>query len=94
MKAHWRKSYKSRLGYTKELLQTLILKDKKNEYMEDLKLVTYELNNPKQGEIFSTKGFLYDYESIEGSTKNVYNYLENTLLQPNLCQVILDPTKY
>ncbi len=82
LRGNWGWDYEERLDEVIELLKSL------KDYLPDegsindlTKLAKEELEEPTDGRIFRG-GYLYGYESEEGRTQEVYDYLLNVLTYP------------
>jgi hypothetical protein len=86
---NWSWDYKERLEELIELLNILKIYYSGDEQSVDyantielIELVESEIYEPSDGRIFRG-GYLYGYESEEGRTQEVYDYLKNVLSYPD-----------
>jgi hypothetical protein len=93
LRGNWGWDYKERLEELIDLLNQLRRYSVPNPKDFDLEVNDFEINilirtaqgeidEPSDGRIFRG-GYLYGYESEEGRTQNVYNYLKNVLSYPD-----------
>ncbi len=92
LRGNWGWDYKERLEELIDLLNQLKSYAVENPKDFDLEVNDFEINNliettqgeiddPSDGRIFRG-GYLYGYESEEGRTQEVYDYLQNVLSYP------------
>jgi hypothetical protein len=92
LRGNWGWDYRERLEELIDLLNRLKRYAVENPKDFDLELNEYEINDliqttqgeiddPSDGRIFRG-GYLYGYESEEGRTQQVYDYLQNVLSYP------------
>ena len=86
LRGNWGWDYKERLEELISLLNLLNNEDDRGHYSfgEVYSLIATaqgEIDDPSDGRIFRG-GYLYGYESEEGRTQNVYDYLQNVLSYP------------
>lgn len=85
LRGNWGWDYKERLEELMILLSRLLSNsDLASESGDILSLMTTaqgEIDDPSDGRIFRG-GYLYGYESEEGRTQDVYDYLQNVLSYP------------
>jgi hypothetical protein len=79
LRGNWGWGYTERL---EELISLLNLLDKEDgEVYSLISTAQGEIDEPSDGRIFRG-GYLYGYESEEGRTQEVYDYLKNVLSYP------------
>ena len=85
LRGNWGWDYKPRLEELIDLLSQLLSNsDFASESGDILSLMATaqgEIDDPSDGRIFRG-GYLYGYESEEGRTQEVYDYLQNVLSHP------------
>jgi hypothetical protein len=88
LRGNWGWDYKERLEELVELLNKLTIYYRGHEHAVDyastialIDLAESEIDEPSDGRIFRG-GYLYVYESEEGRTQEVYDYLKNVLSYP------------
>ena len=92
LRGNWGWDYKDRLDELIRLLNHLRQYAVQNTKDHDLEVNEFEINDlieiahseidePSDGRIFRG-GYLYAYESEEGRTQDVYDYLQNVLSHP------------
>ncbi len=79
LRGNWAWDYKERLEELIELLNLLDNED--GEVYSLISTAQSEIDDPSDGRIFRG-GYLYGYESEEGRTQEVYDYLQNVLSYP------------
>jgi hypothetical protein len=89
LRGNWGWDYKERLEELVELLNKLTIYYRGHEHAVDyantiglIDLAESEIDEPSDGRIFRG-GYLYVYESEEGRTQEVYDYLKNVLSYPD-----------
>ena len=89
LRGNWGWDYKERLEELVELLNKLKIYYRGHEHAVDydntiglIDLAESEIDEPSDGRIFRG-GYLYGYESEEGRTQEVYDYLKNVLSYPD-----------
>lgn len=85
LRGNWGWGYKSRLeeliGLLSKLLSNSDLASESGYIISLMSIVQGEIDNPFDGRIF--RGcYLYGYESEEGRSQEVYDYLQNVLSYP------------
>lgn len=88
LRGNWGRDYKERLEELISLLNLLLGNEdgevSPSDCMEYYSLIATaqgEIDDPSDGRIFRG-GYLYGYESEEGRTQEVYDYLKNVLSYP------------
>jgi hypothetical protein len=78
LRGNWGWDYKERL---EELISLLSLLEDDGESNSLILTAQGQIDDPSDGRIFRG-GYLYGYESEEGRTQEVYDYLQNVLSYP------------
>lgn len=78
LRGNWGWDYKERL---EELISLLSRLEDDGESNSLIATAQGEIDDPSDGRIFRG-GYLYGYESEEGRTQEVYDYLQNVLSYP------------
>ena len=85
LRGNWGWDYKERLEELMRLLSQLLsnsnMVSESGDIISLMSKAQGEIDEPSDGRIFRG-GYLYGYESEEGRTKDVYDYLQNVLSYP------------
>lgn len=85
LRGNWGWDYKERLEELMRLLSQLLsnsdLSSESGDILSLMATAQGEIDDPSDGRIFRG-GYLYGYESEEGRTQEVYDYLRNVLSYP------------
>lgn len=86
LRGSWGSNYKERILTLIELLERLIKLDS-DKHRFDLNVARQELEDLYDGRIFRDSCSLYNYNSNEGSTQRVFDFLELHLEFPEYYQI-------
>ena len=85
LRGNWGWDYKERLEELMSLLSQLLsnsnMASESGDIISLMATAQGEIDDPSDGRIFRG-GYLYGYESEEGRTQEVYDYLQNVLSYP------------